>query len=263
MVGCAGMLRSGGADPGHLIDAGAIARLLALRAGGFAGGLFAIALLNASLLGAGAVSLSSSYSASEVLGVKHSLHRRFGDARVFHGCFAAFVLAAATTVLIPGAPLGAITTLVQALAGILLPVALVLLLMLCNDRELVGPVTNPGWLNAIAAAVVTVILALATMLTITTVAPGMSVRDAALITVPAVAVFGAALSATLRGLGPQPLATKTMTEWQRRTWSSRMLELVPAAPATRTRLLLLILLRTYVLLMIALLAVRLGRLVAG
>ena len=147
MVGCAGMLGSGGADPGHLVDAGAIARLLALRAGRFAGGLFAVALLNASLLGAGVVSLSSSYSASEVLGVKHSLHRRFSDARVFHGCFAAFVLAAGAIVLIPGAPLGAITTLVQALAGILLPVALVLLLMLCNDRELVGPLTNPRWLE--------------------------------------------------------------------------------------------------------------------
>ena len=60
MVGCAGMLGSGGADPGHLVDAGAIARLLALRAGRFAGGLFAVALLNASLLGAGAVSLSLS-----------------------------------------------------------------------------------------------------------------------------------------------------------------------------------------------------------
>ena len=263
MIACAGVLGSGGAGAGHLIDAGAIARLLALRAGRFAGGLFAIALLNASLLGAGAVSLSSSYSASEVLGVKHSLHRRFGDARVFHGCFAAFVGAAAATVLVPGAPLGAITTLVQALAGILLPVALILLLMLCNDRELVGPLTNPGWLNAIAAAVVTLILALATMLTITAVAPGISVLDAALITTPALAVFGAALAATLRDAGPPSPTSKLMTDWQRRTWSSRMLELVPAAPATRNRLLVLVLLRAYVLLMIALLAIRLGRLIAG
>jgi Mn2+/Fe2+ NRAMP family transporter len=111
--------------------------------------------LNASLLGAGAVSLSSAYATGEVLGVKHSLHRRFRDARTFHGCFAAFVITAAATVLIPGAPLGAITTLVQALAGILLPVALVLLLTLCNDRELVGPLTNPRGLNAITVAAVT------------------------------------------------------------------------------------------------------------
>ncbi|MBV9413391.1 MAG: divalent metal cation transporter [Solirubrobacterales bacterium] len=263
MIGCAGMLGSAGADPGHLIDAGAIARLLALRAGRLAGGLFAVALLNASLLGAGVVSLSSSYSAGEVLGVKHSLHRRFRDARVFHGCFAAFVIAAAATVLIPGAPLGAITTLVQALAGILLPVALVLLLMLCNDRELLGPLTNPLWLNAIAAAVVGLIVVLATMLTITTVAPGVSVLDAALLTAPAIAVCGAALLATLRRVRPRPPSSTTMTDWQRRTWSARMLELVPAAPATRARMVALALLRAYVLLMIALLAVRLGRLIAG
>jgi Mn2+/Fe2+ NRAMP family transporter len=262
MIGCAGMLGSGGADPGHLIDAGAIARLLAMRAGRFAGGLFAIALLNASLLGAGAVSLSSSYSASEVLGVKHSLHRRFRDARVFHGCFAAVVIAAGATVLIPGTPLGAITTLVQALAGILLPVALVLLLMLCNDRELVGPLTNPRWLNAIAVAAVTLILALVTMLTITTVIRGASVLDAALVTGAVFAVCGAALAATFRGVHVPRPAAKAMTLWQRRTWSSPMLELVPAAPATRARLLTLVLLRVYTLVMLALLAARLGTLIA-
>jgi Mn2+/Fe2+ NRAMP family transporter len=262
MIACAGMLGSGGADPGHLIDAGAIARLLAMRAGRFAGGLFAIALLNASVLGAGVVSLSSSYSASEVLGVKHSLHRHFGDARVFHGCFAAFVIAAAATVLIPGAPLGPITTLVQALAGILLPVALVLLLMLCNDRELLGPLTNPRWLNAIASAVVTLILALATMLTITTVAPSISALDAALLAVPAAAVCATALAATFMSTRPPGPPANTIAHWQRQTWSSRMLELIPAAPATRARSLALALLRAYVLLMIVLLAIRLSQLIA-
>jgi len=262
MIGCAGMLGSGGADPGHLIDAGAIARLLALRAGPAAGGLFAIVLLNASLLGAGAVSLSISYSASEVVGVRHSLHRQPRDAPVFHGCFAAFVIAAAATVLIPGAPLGAITTLVQALAGILLPVALVLLLMLCNDRELLGPLTNPRWLNAIAAAAVTVILILVTMLTITTVVPGISVLDAAIVTAAAVAVCGAALAMTFRDARPPRPRATGMTPWQRLTWSSPMLELVPAASGTRARLLTLALLRIYTLVMLALLAARLGSLLA-
>ncbi|HTU86124.1 MAG TPA: divalent metal cation transporter [Solirubrobacteraceae bacterium] len=262
MIGCAGMLGSGGADPGHLIDAGAIARLLALRAGGFAGGLFAVALLNASLLGAGAVSLSSSYSASEVLGVKHSLHRRFRDARIFHGCFAAFVIAAAATVLIPGAPLGTVTTLVQALAGILLPVALVLLLMLCNDRELVGPLTNPRWLNAIAIAAVALILGLVTLLTLTTVVPGVSVLDAALLTAASFAVCGVALGATLKGARSPRSFRHAMTAWQRLTWSSPMLERIPAASATRARLLALALLRGYTLIMLALLAARLGSLLA-
>ena len=46
--------------------------------------------------------------------------------------------------LIPGAPLGVITLAVQALAGVLLPSASVFLLLLCNDREVLGPWRNPG-----------------------------------------------------------------------------------------------------------------------
>jgi Mn2+/Fe2+ NRAMP family transporter len=262
MVACAGVLGAGAAGH-HLNDAGAIARLLTLRAGGFAGALFAIALLNASLLGAGAVSLSSAYAASEVLGVKHSLHRRFADARTFHGCFAAFVLVAAATVLIPGAPLGAITTLVQALAGILLPVALVLLLMLCNDTELLGPLTNPRWLNAIAGTAVTLILGLATILTLTTVVPGVTVPAAALATGAALALCGVVLALALRAGGPSRPPSGPMSAWQRRAWTSPMLELVPAATATRGRLVALALLRVYTLVMVALLVARVGTLIAG
>jgi Mn2+/Fe2+ NRAMP family transporter len=125
MIACATAFGHG-APSAHLTDAGAIAHALAAKLGPAAGALFAIALLNASLLGAAAVSLSSAYATSEVLGVKHSLHRRFKDARIFHGCFVALILTAAAIALIPHAPLGAITTLVQALAGILLPTTLVL-----------------------------------------------------------------------------------------------------------------------------------------
>ena len=52
--------------------------------------------------------------------------------------------------LIPGAPLGVITEAVQALAGVLLPSASVFLLLLCNDREVLGPWRNAGWLNVLA-----------------------------------------------------------------------------------------------------------------
>ena len=56
--------------------------------------------------------------------------------------------------LIPGAPLGVITTAVQALAGVLLPSATVFLLLLCNDRAVLGPWRNPGWLNVLATVIV-------------------------------------------------------------------------------------------------------------
>jgi Mn2+/Fe2+ NRAMP family transporter len=55
------------------------------------------------------------------------------------------VLAAAAVVLIPQVPLGLLTTAVQALAGILLPSATVFLLLLCNDREVLGPLVDARW----------------------------------------------------------------------------------------------------------------------
>ena len=90
---------------------------------------FAIALLDASLLGAAAVTLASSYAWGDYFGFKHSLHRGWRDASTFHGTYIAFVALAAMIVLIPGAPLGLITIGVQALAGVLLPSATVFLLL--------------------------------------------------------------------------------------------------------------------------------------
>ncbi|WP_425276302.1 hypothetical protein [Streptomyces carpinensis] len=70
------------------------------------------------------------------------------------------VALAAAIVLIPRAPLGLITTAVQALAGLLLPSASVFLLLLCNDRAVLGPWVNPRWLNTLAAVIIAVLLTL-------------------------------------------------------------------------------------------------------
>ena len=121
-------------------------------------------LLNASLIGAAAVTLATSYAFGDVFGARHSLHRGLMDAKVFYASFTLMVLAAAGIVLIPGAPLGLITTSVQALAGVLLPSATVFLLLLCNDTEVLGPWTNPTWLNVIAAVIIGVLVELSLVL---------------------------------------------------------------------------------------------------
>lgn len=262
LITCAAAFSRGGPAQGQFTDAGAIAHGLGARLGAPAGALFAVALLNASLLGAGAISLSSSYATGEVLGVKHSLHRGFRDAITFHSCFAALILAAAATVLIPHAPLGTITTLVQALAGILLPSTLVLLLLLCNDEKLLGPLTNPRWLNAIATAAVTVILGLSTLLTITTIRPSTSIEHALFATLGLLALGGLALAKPLLQQHKRQDATEELTPWQRQTWSSPMLELLEPASATRPRVLGLALLRGYTTLLVALLLIKLASLVA-
>ena len=130
--------------------------------------LFSIVLLDASIIGAAAVTLSTSYAFGDVFGISHSLHRSFKDAKPFYASYTAMIAVSAGIVLIPGAPLGLLTTAVQALAGILLPSASCFLLLLCNDREVLGPWMNPRWLNIVAAVIVGVLVDLSGTLVITT-----------------------------------------------------------------------------------------------
>ncbi|HEY5260801.1 MAG TPA: Nramp family divalent metal transporter [Solirubrobacteraceae bacterium] len=160
---------------GHFSDAGAVATGLAHTLGSTAGAFFAVILLNASLIGAAAVTLSTSYAFGDVFGASHSLNRGLRDAKVFYASFTLMVSAAAGIVLIPGAPLGLITTSVQALAGVLLPSATVFLLLLCNDREVLGPWSNPGWLNAIASVIIAVLVELSLILMASTMFPSVDV----------------------------------------------------------------------------------------
>jgi len=160
---------------GQFSDAGSVATELGHVLGSTAGVFFAIVLLNASLIGAAAVTLATSYAFGDVFGASHSLNRGPLDAKLFYASFTLMVLAAAGIVLIPGAPLGLITTSVQALAGVLLPSATVFLLLLCNDREVLGPWVNAPWLNAVAAVIVGVLVELSLILMASTMFPKINV----------------------------------------------------------------------------------------
>lgn len=156
---------------GHFANAGKVASGLEHVLGNDAGVLFAIVLLNASIIGAAAVTLATSYAFGDVFNMKHSLHRGFSDAKQFYASFSLLVIAAAAIVLIPHAPLGLITTSVQALAGVLLPSATVFLLLLCNDKDVLGPWVNKLWLNVLGGVIVAVLVALSLVLMVTTVFP--------------------------------------------------------------------------------------------
>jgi NRAMP (natural resistance-associated macrophage protein)-like metal ion transporter len=130
---------AGTAGFGGFTDAAGVATGLAEHVSKAAGVLFALALIDASIIGAAAVGLSTSYAVSDVLGLKHSLHRKPSEAKGFYAIFAGLLVAAAVIVLIPSSPLGLLTEGVQTLAGVLLPSATVFLLLLCNDRDVLGP----------------------------------------------------------------------------------------------------------------------------
>jgi Mn2+/Fe2+ NRAMP family transporter len=161
---------------GAFSDAGGVASGLQHTLGDTAGAFYAIVLLNASLIGAAAVTLATSYAVGDAFGAHHSLHKSLKDAKLFYTSFMLCIALAGAIVLIPKAPLGLITQSVQALAGLLLPNATVFLLLLCNDRQVLGPWVNPRWLNAVASVIVAVLLTLSATLVITTLFSDLDVR---------------------------------------------------------------------------------------
>jgi NRAMP (natural resistance-associated macrophage protein)-like metal ion transporter len=181
-----------GIRAGNFTDSAGLARGIAAYAGHFAGVVFAVALLDAAVIGAFAVSLSSAYAIGDVLGLNHSLHRGVGQAKGFYAVYAALICGAAAIVLIPGSPLGLITEGVQVLAGVLLPSATVFLLLLCNDREVLGPWVNGRKTNAFTSAVIAVLITLSVVLTASVLFPGITARQITeiIIVCAAVSVLG-------------------------------------------------------------------------
>ncbi|MDE3132658.1 MAG: divalent metal cation transporter [Acidobacteriota bacterium] len=248
---------------GHFQDAGTTASELGKTFGSAAGVLFALVLLNASLIGAGALTLSTSYAFGDVFGTKSSLHRSFSDAKGFYAIFAGLIAGAAAIVLIPGAPLGVITLAVQALAGVLLPSASVFLLLLCNDREVLGPWCNPGWLNALASVIVAVLVLLSLILMATVLFPSIDVTLVSL-------VGGGVLAVGLLGFGGYTLRSRrgaaavTMigTDFgiPKEEWTMPSLALLGRPQWSTGRKLAMLSLRGYLVVSVALLIVKAARL---
>jgi Mn2+/Fe2+ NRAMP family transporter len=246
VVGAAALLLTGDwaarstESSGKFIDAGAIAHLLGQHSSTL-GWMFAIVLMDASIIGAAAVTLATSYAFGDVFGLKHSLHRGFADAKQFYFSYTAMVVLAAVIVLIPGAPLGLITTAVQALAGLLLPSASVFLLLLCNDREVLGPWVNRPWLNWVAGLIVGTLLLLSGILMATTVFPHLNVVAVAGYLVLAMVVVGAAAVPVLRWLARRqpapPVAPAPVRALDRNSWRMPPLALLqPVTWSAGTRL---------------------------
>ncbi|MFI1913969.1 NRAMP family divalent metal transporter [Nocardia sp. NPDC020380] len=217
---------------GKFVDAGDIARVLG-DAHHALGSIFAIVLLDASIIGAAAVTLATSYAFGDVFGIKHSLHRGFRDAKQFYLSYIAMVIVAAAIVLIPGAPLGLITTAVQALAGLLLPSASVFLLLLCNDPQVLGPWVNKTWLNVVAGFIVGVLLLLSGILMATTLFPNLNVISTAEYLAVALVVLAIITVGVLKFLqrrAPAPPAAPKFDMAERDSW--RMPPLALLEPVT-------------------------------
>ena len=137
--------------------------------GSTAGAMAAVMLLVAAVLGAGAVTLSTSYAFADSFGQRHSLHRTARTAPAFYLVYAAQIAASALVVLLAsGSLLGTLTQWVQVLAGILLPSAILFLVMLCNDKEILGPWVNKTWQNVVDFTIIGVLVVLSMILVVST-----------------------------------------------------------------------------------------------
>src|ERR1700675_2699849 len=150
---------------GNFVDAGAVSAGMEKYFGKAPAIFFALALLDACIIGASAVSLSTAYALGDVFSWRHSLHRKPTEAKGFYAIYCGLIILAAALVLTPGIQLGLLTTAVQTLAGVLLPGATVFLLLLCNDKAVLGPWVNSGRLNLFTGAVVAVLVMLSVILT--------------------------------------------------------------------------------------------------
>ena len=123
-------------------------------AGSAAGTVFALGLIEAGAVAILTISASTAYAAGECVGVSHSFNTSPRNAAVFYGANVGVALVAAAIILIPGAPLLSIALNANVLATVLLPVSLVLMVMLANDRGLMGQWANRRSTNVIGIAVI-------------------------------------------------------------------------------------------------------------
>jgi len=266
MIAFAAQAFAGRPEFGHFTDAGAVAAGLGHYVGHAAGVCFALALIDASIIGAMAVSLSTAYAIGDVLSLRHSLNRKPGEAKTFYAVYGGLVVIAAALVLAPGTPLGLLTNAVQTLAGVLLPSATVFLLLLCNDRAVLGPHVNGPWLNLLTAVIVAGLVALSMVLTVAVLFPhvGSSVLIAMLAggaLCAAVVACTALLSRRKRGGASADERLSSMSgELHPSPWRMPPLSQLPPAVMTPLARCGMILLRAYLVIAAGLVLVRIVQL---
>jgi len=165
IVACAATLHTAGIT--EIRDAADAAQALRPLAGEYAYLLFAAGLFNASLFAASILPISTAYVVCEGLGFESGLDKKFHEAPAFYWLYTLLIIAGAGVLLVPGFPLTYIMVLSQVVNGVVLPFVLIFMLLLTNNRELMGEHANSRAFNAIAwtTVVVMIVLTISMLLT--------------------------------------------------------------------------------------------------
>jgi Mn2+/Fe2+ NRAMP family transporter len=245
---------------GQFNDAATLMRDLSDHAGHTVAVLFALVLLDGSLIGANLVGLTSAYTLGDVLNNRSSLHHTPTKAPLFYGFYAGLIAVSAVLVLLPGLPLGLITDGVEALTAVLLPATSVFLVLLCNDRVVLGPWVNRAWHNIVIGIVVWVLLLLSFASGAATLFPQLPATtiEIGLVIGVGIGLAGAALTGVAHWRAARTRGAKRARprEHERAAWRSPELAHLPPPKISPLRRAGLITLRAYLLIAAALVIVK-------
>jgi len=152
-------------------EAAEFAQALQPFVGRWGSALFALGMFEAGMVAAVTISTSSAYAFGEVARRPHSLNLPFQQGKSFYLVLLAEAAAAAGLVLIPGMPLVYIVLVVNVIAVLAMPPALLFLYMLVNDREIMGDLVSPLWANVLALGVVVALISAGVLFGVSVVAP--------------------------------------------------------------------------------------------
>jgi Mn2+/Fe2+ NRAMP family transporter len=157
--------------PAANFEAAEFAQALQPFVGHWGSALFALGMFEAGMVAAVTISTASAYAFGEVARRPHSLNLPFSQGKSFYLVLLLEAAAAAGLVLIPGIPLVYIVLVVNVIAVLAMPPALLFLYMLVNDREIMGDFVSPVWANVLALAVVVILVAAGLLFGVSVIAP--------------------------------------------------------------------------------------------
>ena len=261
---------------GNFADLSATCADLQRHVGHGVGYLLALAALDGSLIGANLTALTTSYTLGDVYPkMRHSLHWKPSQAPRFYGLYVLLVGLAAIVTLAWGNDLGVVIDGVEALNGILLPSALVFLILLANDKPVLGPWTNNSAQNWIGGLVVWAVTTFSLAPLVTTFYPDVTLRQClyTLVICTIIGLIAAAILWRFRPSRHRPVSLApdsnrrppglTRPEWRevlrdRRTaWRTPRLDTLQRPTLSVARKIGLLTLRSYIIFAIIVMAIKL------
>ena len=161
MVACGSTLYPAGIVINEAKDA---ALSLKPLAGEIASQVFAFGLFVASVFSATILPLATAFYVSEAFGFEAGIDKKWNEAKEFYILYTGILVVSALIILIPGAPLIQISIWSQVINGVLLPVVLVSMIVLINNKKIMGNYTNKPLQNIIGWGAVGILTALSLVL---------------------------------------------------------------------------------------------------